>query len=841
MPEDWPIALIHALKLAVLAALFVELVTRTGGAVARVVMRRRPGESYLLLFGSGFLLGLGALSGAILGLALTGLYYPAVIVAAFLVVPATGYLARRDLARRELSPLLAALKESRELGWPAAAALTLALVPVLSNMLTPELEMDSLFYHLGAPWQFLLAHRARLENVPFLFQMSLPIEMVFSIPLVLGDDRLAKVISFGCFIAATAVFAGRSLKRGGTDPVWQGTLLALATGGFYWLVASSKSDMFAASAFVAGALLAMEGHGAAGAVLLGLAVAGKPVYAPLAAAWLALVLVRPDAKRRIFLLVLFVLPVVPWLVKAWLAAGDPAFPLFWRLFDPPAWGAWNQAALNVQLNDIRPRDSSALSSLPVVFAMHASREQQLLLLISPGLLFFGRCRYRLAVLVAGGMAVLAGGHMPRYLLPAFWLAALFAAEEAGRLDIRLRKAVIGAVLLVLGSRLAPQVIQAPWRNILHSPGEVRKRSMAIFGATMKEVAVMSPGRIILQGEYRNYLIPSPVVFGGFEGDTPLIWKLARESADARRLDVKFRQTGARMMLYNYVRARALERRYVHFPWTDRALALYRNHVRTRSEIVMWSAQCDHMDGGFYLYRLRGPDEASGPRPVLVPFLPGAEGLMGLERECEMRGDRKAAEEVARGLIARLPEVGLYYNVMGFLLQLDGEWGKALAMYRRTVDAGIMDDENWSGYAVAAMQVGRYEDADRALRKALEIYPMRRLGVVTSLATCDFQWGGKLLLAGQYKKAEKVLRDCLDILVRSGLASEHPNSAAIAEVKLAEALARQGRRDEALAALARADDFQPGASRTEDALKIGLPPESVTGGKAKSAPGGRPRE
>jgi len=829
MPAGWLIALLQALKLLVYAALFCELTVRAGGSLSVLVFRSRPGP--LAGAGAGFLLGLGVMSGAILGLALTGLFYPSLIAGVCLALPMAGWVARRDP-----SPLLAAAREGRALGWPAAAVLACALGFVLPNLLAPENEMDSLYYHLGVPWQFLLAHGARLENVPFLFHMSLPLEMVFSVPLLAGDDRLAKVISFACFAAATAVFAGRSLKRGESAPVWQGSLLALGTGGFFWLVASSKNDMFAASAFVAGALLALEGHVPAGAVLLGLAAAGKPVYAPLTVAWLTFALARPDARKRALPLLLFALPVAPWLAKAWLATGDPAFPLLWRLFDPPAWGGWNQAALDVQLSDIRPRDSSALSDLPVVFAMHVSREHQMLLLLGPGLLIFGGCRYRLAVLIAGGMAVLAGGHMPRYLLPAFWLASLFAAEEAVRLDRRLKSAAVATAVLVLAFRVAPLAGAAPWRDILRPPDEVRRRGLAIFGEAMEKIAVMPPGRIILQGEYRTYLVPRFAVFGGFEGDTPLIWRMVRESADSVRLDVKFRQTGARLILYNYVRARVLERRYVHFPWTDRAIALYRDHVRKRQEIVMRTNRCDHMDGGFNLYRIRGPAEASGPRPEMVPFLPGAEGLMGQVREYEARGMRNEAEDSVRALIRKIPDVGLYHDSLAYLLRLKGAWEESFAEYRRTVKAGIMDDENWSGYAIAAKQTGRLAEAARAFRTAWEIYPMRRELIDVNLATCEFQLGEALLKKGRAAEAEKELRATIEVLNRAGIAGKYPDAAALALLRLARSLVVQGKRGEAAALLREAERIKPGVLATEEARQTGLPPEEVF-----AAPDSRPRE
>jgi len=209
-----------------------------------------------------------------------------------------------------------------------------AAAPSLLRCLVPELEQDSYVHHLALPAQWLLRHRAVLTASPLTFHLPAPLECAWALPLVLGDERLAKVAVMACAAGACLVWAARA--RGVAR--WLGPVLAYALLPVFNLAATAKSDVAAAAMVVAGALLtAGGGRGipgrTAGWALVGCGVAAKFVYAPIALVWWFAA--PPRRGARLAAAALLLLPAAPWALKAWLATGDPVFPFGGAVF--PAW------------------------------------------------------------------------------------------------------------------------------------------------------------------------------------------------------------------------------------------------------------------------------------------------------------------------------------------------------------------------------------------------------------------------------------------------------------------------------------------------------------------------
>src|SRR5689334_55128 len=92
---------------------------------------------------------------------------------------------------------------------------------------------------------------------------------------------------------------------------------------------NAKPDAWLAPLGLAGALLALRGRALTGGLLLGAAVAAKPVAAPYA---VAVGLLAASWRRLPRFVLAASVPVVPWAVKTWLFTGDPAYPLGWPWF-----------------------------------------------------------------------------------------------------------------------------------------------------------------------------------------------------------------------------------------------------------------------------------------------------------------------------------------------------------------------------------------------------------------------------------------------------------------------------------------------------------------------------
>ena len=265
-----------------------ELVARIGAGLLPAFGIKRPGA--LGRFGFGILLGWQAIGIAYLGLALAGLFHPLVLVA---VAGGLALLSRamrepRILAREAVTEILGYGRE-----W---CALPVLLLPVILLMLLPETGHDSWLYHLGLPWQYLMAGRATFDNVWFApYHVPAPFEMAYALPLVLGDDRLAKGVVLSCFLAASAVFAWFVTGEGNTESSGPGgtqtlpastasaargasmasfagpaglmaaspallAMLPLGSTLMLSLIVTCKNDVPASALFVSGALLTLSGR-----------------------------------------------------------------------------------------------------------------------------------------------------------------------------------------------------------------------------------------------------------------------------------------------------------------------------------------------------------------------------------------------------------------------------------------------------------------------------------------------------------------------------------------------------------------------------------------------------
>ena len=738
------------LKLGALAVLFAELVARIGTGVLALIERRQLSAAERA--GGGFLIGLVALGTAYLGLAATGLFYPSVMVAVLAGLAAAGPAWRTSIVVPGMR------------GWALAAGLMgaalvgLALVPVVVQWVLPDLELDCWIYHFAVPWQYLESHKMILGHVPVAFHHSLPVDLTFALGMALGEDRLARTVMLLCFAAGTAAWA--SSGRTGAA-VWLGAILALSTGWSEWLMTRGKNDLAAAGMLVAGAGLASRGVWGAAGVLAGCGLAAKPVYAPLV---LCLGLVWPPPRRRWgWTAAALALPSLPWAAKEWLASGHPTLAIIVPNVMPAYdWGELNRRSFASYCAGVWPADTMKLALLPGTTLRHLYSEYLVLSLLAPGVLLFASWRSRAAVAacLASQVMMVGLGHMPRYLLAAAWVMALVTGVESGRLGPALlapwaRRWGIGLVAAaIMGQIIAGTVAwKMPWRELSERGAGYAAHRLGRIGEAGGWIASRRLPRTALVGEMRTYRIPGRVVYGGMQGETPLVWEAVKASSNEDRLRVKIRQWGASYLLYNYAGYACqdwMAFTNMPFAWDDRMLALYRSYAKGYLERVVCTEGNDYDSGGFCLFRIRTRPVA--PRPSDIWFLPGTESLYGIATMQDRHLHYPEMLEAGRSVLARLPDVGQAWNFVGHAYALLGDGKQAYAHLRRFADAGMVDLHNFPDLAAAAFLVGRLDVAEKALVFSLPRYPHKLGDIRLNLALIYMTRGYAALARGRVREA-----------------------------------------------------------------------------------------
>ena len=713
VPPGLPLA---AVRFAYLAA--ASLVTAEAFARAGATLTGTGGRNALRRFGIAFLAGLAVVSGGFLGLALTGLFYPSLMSCLAVAAVVAGSVG----GRRAFVPGVVRMLRGEGSFLPSLAVLA-AAVPALVTLLVPESDGDAMGYGLGAGWLSLQLHRAPLEMVPQVFHLPLLIEQVFALPLALGDDRLARCVSALAVAAAfcvTAPPAGRTGKGGG----WLAAVLPWSLALLPYISGRCKSDAAAASFMVAGAFLRLDGRTGLAALLTGAAVATKLTCAPLAMVfWVVL---PPPPGRVVRACVSVLAPLLPWLVKNWLATGDPLYPILWRVFRPFSWGGMNDASYVAHATPLWERGFRGAVA-PGALLTSFSREATLALVALPLLLGKWEGRRAAWAALAGAGATVLISRVPRYLMPAEWLLlALLARRLAAGpflpLPFLRRPALMGAVPLVLALWCAAR----SWTVL--PPGESLREAGEPFAAARARALGMTGEGAELAGRFRFprllavdtaiYPYPCRILFAGGESETPLVWQWTRDSSDPGRLAVRFRQAGATGLLHNYMNSGWAIIRERCFGWDARMLRLYLDFCTNRLVAV---GQSPHRDrsAGFTAFRVVSPSGGRRPPPY---FIPGAEGV--LARAWIMRGNGRtdlALAELA-GLHSLLPGVGIVVAEAGSALGLMNDWKGALRAMAPAMEAGLMDSTNFLVYGRAALENGKWALADSVLGRMEVGYP-----------------------------------------------------------------------------------------------------------------------
>ena len=804
----------------------VEVFARAGAGVTVFLDRKtRPALETL---GVGFLLGISALGTALVGLALAGLLRPVPIwaVPVFMLAMSRGSYPSRSRAPgtsratpkggarpaswKPKSVVVPALRGIGWPGWPLAILAAAGGVAVLYSLLLPELGQDSYVYHLGAPWQFLMAGRMIFSWVPTQFHLSLPVEMSYVYPLLLGEERMTKCMVACSFLAANFVWYSRF--RAGTREwaAWLGPLFALASTATFQLACDAKDDAVGGAFFVAGALLFLQGSRTVGLALLGTCVAAKYANGPLVAAF---VLAVAWPFRRPVRLALLAIPALPWLFKSYLAMGDPVYPFGYKWFSEPAWGATNQQAALAYSVPFWFAGTEKLSGIPMAWVRCLWLDHPLFLVLLPLALVRGRRHRSVAwACVIAQLVTLAASHTPRYLLPSVWLLSLMVVLEASTWTVRkldLAPVVLGGyVVFRVFNVMAGAEARLYWRDILAPPGRAISGHLSTYGDAIGMVSEARASRVLTIAELRTYRIPARVLYGGMMGETPLIWKLARESRDSGHLQRKFRQLGVQVLLYNFVGEWWAAQRNSFFVWGSREVSLYKEFFKRHFTVSGRTRCCDYRGGGFYVFDYR-------PRPPARPaetiwFLPGTEGIYAKGLALEAAGRQQDAFNEYKSILAWQTDVGHAWNVVGHVWPA-GNRDEAMRHLGFFAEQGMVDMLNLLDCGRFLIDLGELDRAESVLRKALVVYLSEQNSVRANLASLCTERAARMIPRGDLDAAEKAIAQADEWMSGIPSADRTGSTRSIAAQILGfkgEVRFRRGELNEAVALFNRAAEMDP---------------------------------
>jgi len=482
-------------------------------------------------------------------------------------------------------------------GWAKlmVACIVIAAVLNLAGTLAPPFEYDELEYHLGA-----LADYQRAGHIIFLphnFYSNLPqlTEMLYLLATTLTSEIAAKILHwlFG-LLGAMAVF-------GVARRLWSRSVGLTAAALFYCtpfvqdLGQTARIDLattfFATLAFGSLVIGSEEENRKLiwlSAFCAGAAVATKwtaiPVVLLPLVAFLAL---RREWRLLLPFVLLAVVMVAPWLVKNWLLAGNPVYPLFYQWFPHPYWSIAQAAMFSGK--HYATFDWGAVGqffSLLWNYSFVEPGTVPLLLMTAPLVVLVSRFESsakRAGWLVAGSYASwFCFTFRPwRFLFPMFGMAAVvgaFAVDKLGR-DTMTRVALRVAVGIVILASLATLTLNdlVDTENPEHLPPQMNFVQYALgqfardeFIARMGKGALEpilwmnkslpSDAKVLYVGEGRVYYAKHPVLWST-AFDQPPLTAMSHEAKTVEELVAALHAKGVTHVYVNFSALSRLQHSY----------------------------------------------------------------------------------------------------------------------------------------------------------------------------------------------------------------------------------------------------------------------------------------
>jgi tetratricopeptide (TPR) repeat protein len=385
-------------------------------------------------------------------------------------------------------------------------------------------------------------------------------------------------------------------------------------------------------------------------------------------------------------------------------------------------------------------------------------------LLLPGLIFFGSARAAALACAIGSMAVLAVGHVPRYMLPVFLFLGFLVAEDAA-LIVPLAGRFVRyflAVLVLVQVAVNPIVRALPWKNALQAPELVLAQDLTTYNEAVRALDVLRAPRVLCVSTPPTFRLRARLVYAGIHGETPLMWQIAGTSRTVDEIAKRVKQLGASWMLYNFGMLEWIAERDVSFRWDDRMARLYAGYCRRYLVPAKAPEQCDGRNGGYYVFRILARPPRSAP--AFTFFAPGVEQVYRdgvLLRNA--RRYREATTEFRR-VLGLLPDVGQAWNELGCTYALARDWAPAYRCLKPFAERGQLDRQNLLSLGSAALALGRLDEADAVLRKARGMYPYSGDLIDVNLGAVLCRKAGRELERGRLAPSERILAQARQLLL-----------------------------------------------------------------------------
>lgn len=600
----------------------------------------------------------------------------------------------------------------------------------------PESQPDAYEYFLAGPERWLAAHGLSVTGAPATQFYPALAEVLFAFPVAAGAEGAAKLMNAGVLLcgafAFLAVIAETAAAR------WAGLAFVVTSVSGGWFFATGKNEGFGAGYLLLALAAGLAGRTSRPALQLSAVLAGGALSTKLLAAvnlaWVPLVIIPVWWGAGFGALVrwglIAALVASPWWLKAWALTRDPGFPVLGAMlpFIPGGRDARHAEVWRLTTGGTAFRPSFLATCGRSLITEHAAAAFLLpLVLITRG-------RWRPVALAATALyaaahALFLPNQIMRWFYPALGPALLLAGAAApGYMAGARGRGPLLAVLLGASGLAAVSVRHGdpnpfPWLAGCETDGAFAARHLTTF-TTAREFLARAPssGALLLAGEVRGYRLGRPVRIANRQasGDPTLGWTLTHAVASPERLRIRFRQLDVDAVLVNPVVSMTGASQFTPFAWTERQTRLWGEFIGRWWELTFVPPTRDHINGCHYLYRIR-------PVPLPVPtepllHLPGAESEM---LRVTLLGDADgpmAGLGLLRVAFDRMPRVIQFENFAGSIARDAGDHAAAYRYTLESVERGWIDDDNWGGHAMSALQIRKFASALRALALVRAGYP-----------------------------------------------------------------------------------------------------------------------
>jgi 4-amino-4-deoxy-L-arabinose transferase-like glycosyltransferase len=547
----------------------------------------------------------------------------------------------------------------------------MALGGQLAGALSPEVEIDSLSYHLGKVWLYLDTGRITAQAWNLSFRLASLWELLLTPAFALGGEAGAKLLNPAVALLA-ALLVGDAVGRKGPFGGRLATALVLTSLPVAVYAGTLKNDLLVALLATASLVAVLEYRRGgnprwalvAGA-LSGFAVATKTTAGLAAAVALALVAWprrgRASAKPALLFSGAGSLPVLPWLLWNLEGTGNPFFPLATGVFgglDRFAREMMDQEGygyLRGDYSSLSGRASAAWSlatrdAFSPLFALALPAAAVLLAGGTPGLWWGAALLLAMALWTAGPL-------MGRFTIQVIPLSAGAIELASGRLPARGTKAAALALSALMAAETAilwaDYSADLPRRALaavgVVAPSAYREARLTTWAATAEWANANLPrsAHVLYYGSLRCMPLLRRFDLPSFAEPVPFL-AVAGQCDGPARMAARLRQYGTTHMVVNRTNPVMWRANLARILAPDRALRTWSAFWKGRASLVHESPRTDPLEGAWSIYDVSGrtPKRASG---VILPGIEGylyiPEALAGMGRA----GDADSALELLRSL------------------------------------------------------------------------------------------------------------------------------------------------------------------------------------------------